>query len=42
MLFAAVRGMADEINPSANRSGKTVKQECDALADAVTFLLSEM
>jgi len=40
LLFAAVRGMADEINPRANKSRNAIERECDALAEAITFLLS--
>tara|TARA_B100001540_G_scaffold287407_1_gene281880 strand:+ start:787 stop:1383 length:597 start_codon:yes stop_codon:yes gene_type:complete len=39
LLFAALRGMADEINPGS-RSKKAIAEEHAALADAVTYLLS--
>ncbi len=39
LMFAALRGMADEINP-ASRSNKAKAREREALADAITFLLS--
>jgi AcrR family transcriptional regulator len=41
LLFACLRGMADEINPHSNRTKKAIADECDALAEATTFLLSE-
>ncbi|NQX88415.1 MAG: TetR/AcrR family transcriptional regulator [Halioglobus sp.] len=40
LLFAALRGMADEINPRGSNAKETINEECEALADAVTFLLS--
>lgn len=39
LVFATLRGMADEINP-ASRSSKAKAREREALADAITFLLS--
>lgn len=39
LMFATLRGMADEINP-ASRSGRAKAREREALADAITFLLS--
>ena len=39
LLFAALRGMADEINPRNNRTRKAISEECDALSEAITFLL---
>lgn len=39
LLFAALRGMADEINPQENRTKNAISEECDALADAITYLL---
>lgn len=39
ILFATLRGMADEINPSRNKTKKAVAEECSALGDAVTHLL---
>jgi AcrR family transcriptional regulator len=41
LLFATLRGMADEINPRSNRTKKAIAEECDALAEAITYLLSE-
>jgi len=40
LLFAALRGMADEINPRSNKTQKAISEECDALADAITYLLT--
>jgi len=40
LLFAALRGMADEINPRSNRTSKAIDEECDALAASITFLLT--
>ncbi|NND67063.1 MAG: TetR/AcrR family transcriptional regulator [Halioglobus sp.] len=40
LVFAALRGMADEINP-ASRSSKAKAREREALAEAITFLLSD-
>jgi AcrR family transcriptional regulator len=40
LLFAALRGMADEINPSGIRTERAIEQECEALAEAITFLLT--
>jgi len=40
LLFAALRGMADEINPRSNRTKKTIGEECDALAESITYLLT--
>lgn len=39
LLFATLRGMADEINPSRNKTKKAIAEECAALGDAVTYLL---
>ena len=39
LLFAALRGMADEINPSS-RSAKAKSKEREALAMSITYLLS--
>jgi AcrR family transcriptional regulator len=39
LLFATLRGMADEINPSHNKTRKAIAEECEALGDAVTYLL---
>ena len=38
LLFATLRGMADEINPRG-RSAKTTRRELEALARAMTYLL---
>lgn len=40
LMFATLRGMADEINPRAIKTKKNIEQECDALAEAITFLLA--
>jgi len=40
LLFATLRGMADEINPRNARNRKTIRMECDALSEAITFLLT--
>ena len=40
LLFATLRGMADEINPRSIKTRKAIVQECDALAEAITFLLT--
>ena len=39
LLFATLRGMADEINPSRNKTRKAIAEECAALGEAVTHLL---
>jgi AcrR family transcriptional regulator len=39
ILFATLRGMADEINPNRNKTKKAIAEECSALGDAVTYLL---
>jgi AcrR family transcriptional regulator len=39
LLFATLRGMVDEINPRNIKTKKSVKLECDALSEAITFLL---
>jgi len=39
LLFAALRGMADEINPGS-RPEKALRREREALADAITHLLT--
>ena len=41
LLFATLRGMADEINPNSNKTKKAIAEECAALGDAVTYLLSK-
>ena len=40
LLFATLRGMVDEINPKNVKTKKAVKLECDALSEAITFLLT--
>ena len=40
LLFATLRGMVDEINPKGNKTRKSIEQECDALSEAITFLLT--
>lgn len=40
LLFAALRGMVDEINPRGNKTRKSIEKECDALSEAITFLLT--
>lgn len=40
LLFAALRGMVDEINPKNVKTKKAIKRECDALSVAITFLLT--
>lgn len=40
LLFATLRGLVDEINPRNVKSKKTIKLECDALSEAITFLLT--
>ncbi len=40
LLFAALRGMVDEINPRNVKTKKAVKLECDALSEAITYLLT--
>ena len=40
LMFATLRGMADEINPRGIKTKKAIDQECDALAEAITFLLT--
>ncbi len=40
LMFATLRGMADEINPRSIKTNKAIELECDALAEAVTFLLT--
>lgn len=39
LVFATLRGMADEVNP-AGRSSKAKAREREALAEAITFLLT--
>jgi AcrR family transcriptional regulator len=40
LLFATLRGMVDEINPKNVKTKKSIKAECDALSEAITFLLT--
>jgi AcrR family transcriptional regulator len=40
LLFAALRGMVDEINPRNIKTKKSIREECDALSEAITFLLT--
>lgn len=39
LLFAALRGMVDEINPRSNLSKQSIDAEKKALCDAISFLL---
>lgn len=39
LLFAALRGLADDINPRATDQGRNLKKELDALAVAIHYLL---
>ncbi|MDG2046211.1 MAG: TetR/AcrR family transcriptional regulator [Halioglobus sp.] len=41
LLFATLRGMVDEINPHDIMTKKSIKLECDALSEAITFLLKK-
>ncbi|HEY6130920.1 MAG TPA: TetR/AcrR family transcriptional regulator [Halioglobus sp.] len=40
LLFATLRGMADEVNPRNIKTKKSIQMECDALSEAITFLLT--
>lgn len=40
LLFATLRGMVDEINPRNRKTKKSIKLECDALSEAITFLIT--
>jgi len=40
LLFATLRGMVDEINPRNVKTKHAIKLECDALSEAITFLLT--
>ena len=40
LLFAAIRGLADEINPKGRITKKMIDAECAALADAISYLLT--
>ena len=41
LLFATLRGMVDEINPRSIKTKNSIKLECDALSEAITFLLTK-
>lgn len=41
IMFATLRGMADEINPNSIKTKRAIEQECDALSEAITFLLTQ-
>ena len=41
LLFATLRGMVDEINPRNAKTKKSIKLECDALSESITFLLTK-
>ncbi|MEM8499860.1 MAG: TetR/AcrR family transcriptional regulator [Pseudomonadota bacterium] len=41
LMFATLRGLADEINPKAKLSKTAWQAERDALADAITFILRQ-
>jgi AcrR family transcriptional regulator len=40
LMFATLRGMVDEINPRSRKTKKAISLECDALSEAITFLLT--
>jgi AcrR family transcriptional regulator len=40
LMFATLRGMVDEINPRNIKTKKAISLECDALSEAITFLLT--
>jgi AcrR family transcriptional regulator len=40
LMFATLRGMVDEINPRNIKTKKSISLECDALSEAITFLLT--
>lgn len=40
LLFATLRGMVDEINPKKSKTRQAIRLECDALSEAITFLLT--
>ena len=40
LLFATLRGMVDEINPRSIKTKNSIKLECDALSESITFLLT--
>jgi AcrR family transcriptional regulator len=39
LMFATLRGLADELNPKGKTSSKGLKEEFSALGDALSFLL---
>lgn len=41
LLFAAIRGLVDEINPQGNIATVSIEMECDALADAIHHILKK-
>ena len=41
LLFATLRGLVDEINPRNVKTKKTIQLECDALSEAITYLLTK-
>ena len=41
LLFASLRGLADDIGPGGNNARTTLTAEREALADAITFLLAQ-
>lgn len=42
LMFAALRGMVDEINPRNAKTKKAIAAECEALSEAITFLLTRV
>ena len=41
IMFAALRGFADELNPQPGEENQDLHRELDALADSITFLVSQ-
>ena len=41
IMFAALRGLADEINPTGKTTGKALEEEFRELSEALTFLLEK-
>jgi AcrR family transcriptional regulator len=41
LMFATLRGLADELNPEGKTSSKALEAEFNALGDALTFLLEK-
>ena len=41
LMFATLRGLADEVNPGENTSGKAMNKELSALRDALVYLVQE-